>query len=193
MQTLWRNRFKCWFRPAVLLPPQFLDHAGSCTASAANSAGLKPLLAYTDDVFPRAQASLIVEGAGGTQSVLRGSSRVLDKPPDWLPPTDFAGLVGDSGGLEIRNAVTRQREACKVTAMFSLPLGSELDKRLSSAAGMEVTPVSPWPFHVRSQSRRLRRTTEGNFIPGMSRQAAVVLTVRNWETGSLEDWIVYSV
>ena len=34
---------------------------------------------------------------------------------------------------------------------------------------------------------------ERNFLPGMSRSANVVLTVRNWETGEVEDWIAYSV
>ena len=34
---------------------------------------------------------------------------------------------------------------------------------------------------------------EGNFVPGISRPAAVVVTVRNWESGEPEDWIAYSV
>ena len=99
----------------------------------------------------------------------------------------------DRGQLEIRNVVTQQKGACKVTAIFSLPLGSELAKRLSSAADMAVTTVSPRPFRVHSPSQRVLRTIEGNFMPGISRPAAVVLTVRNWETGALEDWIAYSV
>jgi serine phosphatase RsbU (regulator of sigma subunit) len=168
-----------------------LENAGSCTVPPSNSAGLKSLLAYTDEVFPQAQASLVVDGAAGMQ--LRGPSRVLGEPVGWLPPTNFAGLVVDRGELEIRNVVTRTMGGCKGTAIFSLPLGPELAKRLSSAAGLQVTPVSPRPFHVRSRRQRLLRTAEGNFVPGMSQSAAVVLTVRNWETGSLEDWIVYSV
>src|SRR5258708_36794876 len=36
-------------------------------------------------------------------------------------------------------------------------------------------------------------TMEGNFLPGIARPAAVVLTVRHWETGALEDWIAYTV
>src|SRR5260370_36699065 len=36
-----------------------LENAGSCTVSPANSRGLEPLLAYTDDMFPPAQASLL--------------------------------------------------------------------------------------------------------------------------------------
>jgi serine phosphatase RsbU (regulator of sigma subunit) len=173
--------------------PAIVDHAGACTPPPGNSVGLKPLLAYTDEVFPQAQASLIVESPRGVQSVLPGSNRGFGKHPDWLPDTDFAGLVVDRGQLEIRNVLTRQRGTCKATATFSLPLGSELAKRLSSAASMAVTIVSPRPFRVHSPNQRVLRTIEGNFLPGMSRPAAVVLTVRSWETGALEDWIAFSV
>jgi serine phosphatase RsbU (regulator of sigma subunit) len=69
----------------------------------------------------------------------------------------------------------------------------ELAKRLSSAANMEVATVSPRPFRVHSANQQILRTMEGNFLPGVARPAAVVLTVRNWETGTLEDWIAYSV
>ena len=173
--------------------PAILDHAGACTTPPENPVGLKPLLAFTDEAFPQAQASLIVEGPSGVQVVLPGSDRVFGKHPDWLPDTDFAGLVVDGGQLEIRNVLTSQRGACKATATFSLPLGSELAKRLSSAASMAVTTVSSRPFRVHSPNQRVLRTIEGNFLPGMSRPAAVVLTARNWETGALEDWIAYSV
>jgi serine phosphatase RsbU (regulator of sigma subunit) len=135
----------------------------------------------------------MVESSRGVQAVLPGSNRVFVKHPDWLPDTDFAGLVVDRGQLEIRNVLTRQWGNCKATATFSLPLGSELAKRLSSAASMTVMPVSPKPFHVHSPNQRLLSTIEGNFLPGMSRRAAIVLTARNWETGALEDWIAYSV
>jgi serine phosphatase RsbU (regulator of sigma subunit) len=173
--------------------PAILDHAGACTAQPENSVGLKPLLAYTDEAFPQAQASLIAESPRGVRSVLPGPNRVFGKHPDWLPATDFAGLVVDRGQLEIRNVLTRQRGNCKATATFTLPLGSELAKRLSSAAGMAVTTVSPRPFRVHAPNQRLLRTIEGNFLPGMCRPAAVVLTARNWETGALEDWIAYTV
>src|SRR5436190_5189416 len=173
--------------------PAILDHAGACTAPPKNSDGLTPLLAYTDEAFPQAQASLIVENARGVQFALPRSKRVFGKHPDWLPHADFAGLVVDRGQLEIRNILTRQSGACKATATFSLPLGPELAKRLSSAASMPVMTVSPRPFRVHSVNQRVLRTIEGNFLPGMSRPAGVVLTVRNWETGAPEDWIAYSV
>jgi len=54
---------------------------------------------------------------------------------------------------------------------------------------MEVQAVSPKPFRVHPTQRLL----EGNFLPGISRRPAVVVTVRNWETGAPEDWVAYSV
>jgi serine phosphatase RsbU (regulator of sigma subunit) len=172
--------------------PAILDHAGACTVLPTNFGGLKPLLAYTDEAFPQAQASLIEEDPGGVRSLLPGPNSTLVKQPDWLPGNGFTGLVVDRGRIEIRNVVTRQNGACKLTAVFSLPLGSELAKRLSMAASVAVTPVSPRLFRVHPNGRVLR-TMEDNFMPGMSRPAAVVLTVRNWETGALQDWIAYSV
>jgi hypothetical protein len=86
--------------------PAILDHAGACTAPLKNSVGLKPLLAYTDEAFPQAQASLVVESPRGVQSVLPGSNRVIGKPPDWLPDTGFAGLVVDRGQQILNQELT---------------------------------------------------------------------------------------
>jgi serine phosphatase RsbU (regulator of sigma subunit) len=173
------------------IAPAILDHAGACMGQPANSINLRPLLAYTDEAFPKAQTFLSVERGGSVQYLLPK----IDPPrhPDWLRGTGFAGLVVDQGQLEIRNVVTQQKGPCKVTVTFNLPLGPELAKRLSSAANMEVATVSPRPFRVHSAKQRILRTMEGNFLPGLGRPAAVVLTVRNWETGALEDWIAYSV
>jgi hypothetical protein len=126
--------------------PAILDHAGACAAAPADSGGLKPLFAYTDEAYPQAQASLIVEDLSGEQSLLPGSDRVLVKHWNWLPDAGFSGLVVDRGQLEIRNVLTRQRRTCKATAIFSMPVGPELAKRLSLAANMAVTTVSPDRF-----------------------------------------------
>ena len=173
--------------------PAILDQAGACLVSPMNSGVLKPLLAYTDEAFPRAQTSLTVEGAADAQVLLAGTATRAVKHPDWLPETGFAGLVVDGGQIEIRDVLARQQSACTLTVIFSLPLGSDLAKRLSSAAGMEVTTVSPRPFRVHSPSQQVLSTIQRNFIPGISRSAAVVLSVRNWETGVTEDWVAYSV
>jgi serine phosphatase RsbU (regulator of sigma subunit) len=127
------------------------------------------------------------------QSLLPQLDPAFVKHPDWLPATGFTGLVVDRGQIEIRSVLAQQKGACKATAIFTLPVGSELAKRLSSAGGMQVTTVPPRPFRVHSPNQRLLRTMETNFMPGMSGPVSVVLTVRNWETGVLEDWIAYSV
>jgi serine phosphatase RsbU (regulator of sigma subunit) len=172
--------------------PAILDHADVCMGSWPQSAVLHPLVAYTDEAFPQAQTSLAVEGTVGLKPLLLTQGPAIVRHPDWLPETGFSGLVVDQGQLEIRNVVMQHRGACNVTAIFSLPLGSELAKRLSSAGGMAVKTVSPKPFRAHP-AHRVLRTIEGNFLPGMSEQAAVVLTVRNWETGVPEDWVAYSV
>jgi serine phosphatase RsbU (regulator of sigma subunit) len=174
------------------IAPAILDHAGACIAPLTNSAPFKPLQAYTDEVFPQAQTSLTVKGSRGVQSLLPEQVPAAVSHPAWLPETGFAGPVVDRGQIEIRNVVVRQMGACNVTAIFSLPLGSELAKRLSSAGGMAVTTVSPRPFRVHPRQRVLR-TIENNFLPGIAGRAAVVLTVRNWETGVAEDWVAYTV
>jgi serine phosphatase RsbU (regulator of sigma subunit) len=173
--------------------PAIMDHAGACMVPPKDSGGLKPLLAYTDEAFPHAQTSLTVAGPSGMQSLLPGPDPVGVMHPPWLPQAGFTGLVVDRGHLDIRNVLTQQKGSCKVTVVFSLPLGAELARRLSSAAGMEVTTIAPKPFRVHSPNRRLLRTIEGNFVLGVSRPTSVVLTVRNWETGEPEDWIAYSV
>jgi serine phosphatase RsbU (regulator of sigma subunit) len=157
--------------------------AGSCAASPGNPATVKQLLTYTDEVFPQAQASLTIKATSAIHSNEKGPANV----------TDFTGLAVNNGRLEIRNVMTREWGDCKATAIFTLPLGAELAKRLSSAGAVEVRQVSPRRFRVHSPDKRILQTIEGNFLPGVSVQAAVVLTVRNWQTGVLEDWIAYEV
>jgi serine phosphatase RsbU (regulator of sigma subunit) len=173
------------------VPPAILDHTDVCIGSLTNS-DLKPLLAYTDEAFPHAQTSLTVKDARGVRCLIRGPDAPSVDPPAWLTDAGFAGLVVDRGQIEIRDVVVQQKGACNVTAIFSLPLGSDLARRVSSAAGVEVTAVVPRQFRVHA-GQRVLRTIRDNFIPGLSRPAAVVLSVRNWETGAMEDWVAYSV
>jgi serine phosphatase RsbU (regulator of sigma subunit) len=169
--------------------PAILDHTDACLTPP-NTTGLKPLLAYTDEAFPQAQTYLTVELANGALALPKVAG--IDRP-DWLTDVGFTGLVVDRGQIDIRSVLSRQKGACKATAIFSLPLGSELAKRLSSVDGMEVVATSPRAFRVRSPSQRVLGTMEGNFVPGVRRPSAVVLTVRNWKTGAPEDWTAYSV
>src|ERR1700716_3019629 len=61
--------------------PAILDHAGDCEEPLTKAGGLKPLLAYTDEAFPQAQASLTVEGPHGVQSLLPGPNLALVRRP----------------------------------------------------------------------------------------------------------------
>src|SRR5258708_7065831 len=102
------------------VPPAILDHAGDCTQSATNSSGLKPLLAYTDEAFPQAQASLTIASPKGVQSLLPTSNPTLVGHPDWLADSGFSGLVVDQGQIDIRNVLTRQNGTCHAIANFRL-------------------------------------------------------------------------
>ena len=152
------------------VPPAILDHTDVCIGSLTNS-DLKPLLAYTDEAFPHAQTSLTVKDARGVRCLIRGPDAPSVDPPAWLTDAGFAGLVVDRGQIEIRDVVVQQKGACNVTAIFSLPLGSDLARRVSSAAGVEVTAVAPRQFRVHA-GQRVLRTIRDNFIPGLSRPAA---------------------
>jgi serine phosphatase RsbU (regulator of sigma subunit) len=191
------NQIQVLLQASRSVAPAILNHAGVCREATAeqltNSGGLKPLLTYTDEVFPEAQISLTVEGATGAQSLLPPKDPALVTHPAWLPKTGYTGLVVDRGQVEIRNVLVQQRGACKVTAIVRLPLGSELAKRLSSSGSMKVTPVTPRLFRVHSPKQQVLETLEANFMPGVSRPISVVLAVRNWETGGLEDWLAYTV
>lgn len=167
-----------------------LDNTSICTALPGNSSRLKRLVAYTDEAFPQAEAAVMVEGAD-RPCLLAGANCVAEHLSNGAANDDFTGLVVDHEQLEIRNVVTRREGSCRTSAVFNLPLGTELARRLSSASSMEVAPVSPKPFRVHP-GRRVFQTIEGNFIPGITKPASVVLTVRNSETGALEDWIAYT-
>jgi len=114
--------------------------------------------------------------------------------------------VVDRGQLQIRNIVARQKGDCKgKRRSLAFPLGSELAKRLSSAAGPESDSL---PQAVPSAAVRqsgawrlpLARTSgysgpiESNFLPGISRPGSRLWYRRaTGKTGAQEDWIAYSV
>ena len=99
------------------------------------------------------------------------------------------------GHLEIRNVLAQQKGACKATVIFSLPLGSALAERLTSASGLEVTTVSPRPFRVHSPNRQVFRTMEGNFMPGIiavGRRCADRAQLADRRTGRLDQHTAFA-
>lgn len=170
-----------------------LDNVDGCTQERVNSGGLKSLLAYTGEEFPGAQISLRMVDRQGTLLLSAHTNTSAVGRPDWLPQTDFTGLVADNGRIEIRNFAERKLSGCAVTAVFQVPLGPEVARWLSAVADFEIRPVQPRMFRVHQPTQRIFRTIDSNFIPGAGSPVAVVLTVRDWNTGAREDWIVYTV
>src|SRR5580693_1024303 len=113
--------------------------------------------------------------------------------PNWLPDTGFTGVVVDHGRLEIRNIAALEEGACRVAAIFRMPLGPELARRLSLGGSSDVIAVSPRQFYAGGLSHKILGMIEMNFLPGSPRPASVVLNVRNWETGAMEHWTAYEV
>ena len=113
--------------------------------------------------------------------------------PNWLRDTGFTGVVVDHGQIDIRSIAAIEKSACRVAAIFRMPVGPELAKRLSLGGSSDVISVSPRQFYAGGLSHRILGMIEANFLPGSPRPAAVVLNVRNWETGAIENWTVYEV
>jgi serine phosphatase RsbU (regulator of sigma subunit) len=171
-----------------------LDNVDGCSQDGVNSVGLNSLLAYTSEQFPTARIFIRMEDRQGTQ--LLPANATTSSPiitPAWLSHMDFTGLTTENGRVEIRNLAQRTLSGCTVTAIFQVPLGREVARRLSAAADFDIRPVQPRIFRVHGPLQRIFRTIDANFIPGAGAPVAVVMTVRDWNTGAKQDWIVYTV
>jgi hypothetical protein len=175
------------------IAPAILDRAGTCVVQNVNSGDLKALVRYAQGAFPQARISLVVDFRKGSPSFVPDEGLTNAALPNWLPDTGFTGVVVDHGQLEIRNIAAIEKGACRVAAIFRMPLGSELAKRLSLGGSSDVIAVSPRQFYVGGLSHKILGMIEANFLPGSPRPASVVLNVRNWETGAMEHWTAYEV
>ena len=175
------------------LAPAILDRAGTCVVQNANSGDIKPLVRYAQGAFPQASISLALDFRRGSLSLAPGEDLTNVRLPNWLPDAGFTGVVVDHGRLEIRNIAALEKGTCRVAAIFRMPLGPELAKRLSFGGSSGVIAVSPRKFYVGGLSHKILGMIEMNFVPGSPRPAPVVLNVRNWETGAMEHWTAYEV
>ena len=123
------------------IAPAILDRAGTCVVRNVNSGDLKPLVRYVRGTFPQARISLGVDFGKGSPSLGPDEGSTNVGFPNWLPDTGFSGIVVDQGQLEIRNIATLEEGACRVVAIFRMPLGSELAKRLSLGGSSDVIAV----------------------------------------------------
>ena len=170
-----------------------LDNVDGCSRESVNSGALKPLLAYTDEAFPGARISLRTDDPLGARLLPAQVNASVNAKPAWLQQTVFNGLVADNGQIEIRNLAERKQGQCTMMAVFQLPLGPEVARRLSEAGDIEIRPVQPRIFRTHLSTERIFRTIDTNFVPGSAAPVAVVMTVRDWKTGMAEDWVIYTV
>ena len=170
-----------------------LDNVGGCSQQRLNPSGLKPLLAYTSEAFPGARISLRVDDSRGTQLLPPKTNASVLAKPAWLRQGVFTGLIADNGQLDIRNVAETKQAECAVTAVFQVPLGADLARRLSAAANLKISPVQPKIFRAHGATQRMFRTIDSNFVPGAGAPVGVVLKARDWNSGAEEDWIVYTV
>ncbi|HTB15302.1 MAG TPA: SpoIIE family protein phosphatase [Bryobacteraceae bacterium] len=175
------------------IAPAILDRAGTCGVQGVNSGDLKPLVQYAQGAFPQARISLAVDFRKDSPSLVPEEGLTDVDLPNWLPDSGFTGIVVDHGQIEIRNIAALEEGACRVAAIFRMPLGSELAKRLSLGGNSDVITVPPRQFYVGGLSHKILGMIEMNFLPGSPRPASVVLNVRNWETGAMEHWTAYEV
>jgi hypothetical protein len=145
------------------IAPAILDRAGTCVVQNVNSGDLKPLVRYAQGAFPRARISLAVDFRKGSPSLVPDEGLTNVGLPNWLPDTGFTGVVVDHGQLEIRNIAALEKGACRVAAIFRMPLGSELAKRLSVGGNSDVIAVSPRQFYVGGLSHKILGTNQAKF------------------------------
>ena len=175
------------------ITPAILDRAAPCAVQDVNSGEFKPLTRYVQGAFPKGRISLSVDFRQGSHSSVPDHGMADVDLPGWLPDTGFSGVVVDHGQLEIRDIAAIEKGPCRVAAIFRMPLGSELAKRLSLGGSSDVIPVSPSQFHLGGLSHKIVGMIEANFLPGSPRAAPVVLDVHNWDTGAVEHWTAYEV
>lgn len=185
------------------LDPQWGDRLASITAHALPGSG----------AFVRCQA------ADGTSATYSYPENLRVTIPDWLSEDSFRGVVFEGGEVAIHAWARRVGPECAVEALLHVPLENELAEIISSAAGVEVGVPGPPAGRTgqglgqgpgrrrmeRSGGRGSGRRTPpaesdflGRWLPGFQRPGPgdylpVVVPARNWETGALEDKVVFRV
>ena len=113
--------------------------------------------------------------------------------PGWLKAPSFAGIVRDEGVIEIRSFHALRRGVRTLTAIQHTPLTPEYLRQLSSDIGLQMCDHNPVMLKLYRAEEGVLGKIEANFIPGSRRPIPIVVVVRNWRTGSLEDWVVCQV
>jgi serine phosphatase RsbU (regulator of sigma subunit) len=113
--------------------------------------------------------------------------------PPWLDTPTFTGIVEDHGKLEIRFLRTVRRKGCLVRVVVRVPLGGAYLGQSAAASGLEVVDDQPVMLRRYRHDEGLVGEIEANFLPGSWRPIPVVVVARNWESGSIESWVICQI
>jgi serine phosphatase RsbU (regulator of sigma subunit) len=136
--------------------------------------------------------------------------------PDWLREDRFGGVVSDGEGLHIRAFVRKQDGDCLVETAIQVPLDYKTASLISTAAALEVSVPGPPPGRGRGGSSQGPPRGRGSAAPGERRTPPpeswlflrrlpgfrgpgagdylpVVVTARDWQTGTLVDKVAFRV
>jgi len=130
----------------------------------------------------------------GSQTVVR--ILPLEPPgvnPPWLDTPTFTGIVEDHGKLEIRFLRMVKRNGCLVSVVVRVPLGEAYLDQSAAASGLEVVDSHPVVLRRYWEDEGLAGEIQANFVPGSWRPIPVVVVARDWESGSLESWVICKI
>jgi hypothetical protein len=113
--------------------------------------------------------------------------------PPWHDSPNFTGIVEDHGKLEIRFLRTVKRKGCLVSVVVKVPLGEAYLSQSAAASGLEVVDSQPVMLRRYRHGEGLVGEIEANFLPGSGRPIPVVVVARNWESGSVESWVICQI
>ena len=131
----------------------------------------------------------------GSQTVVSvlSSEATHGMNPSWLDAPSFTGIVEDHGQLEIRFLRMVKRNGCSISVLVKIPLGEAFLGQLSAASGLEVVDSRPVMLLPYRHDEGLAGEIQANFIPGSWRPVPVVVIARDWQSGSLESWVLCQI
>jgi len=159
-----------------------LDRIEGCEY-ASNAAHFVLLTERLNATRPSSQSLMSVLPSGATPGI----------NPPWLGMPAYAGVVEDGGNPEIRFIRMVKRNGCFLRILVRIPLGETFLNQLSAASGLQVVYSQPVMLSRYRQEEGLIGEIQTNFVPGSRRPVPVVVVARDWQSGSLESWVICQI
>jgi serine phosphatase RsbU (regulator of sigma subunit) len=131
----------------------------------------------------------------GSQSVVSflSSAAEYGVNPSWFDTPTLTGIVEDRGKLEIRFIRTMKRNGCSVRVLVRIPLGEAFLSQLSDASGLDVVDSQPVMLRRYRRDEGVAGEIQANFVPGSQRPVPIVVVAQDWQSGSLESWVICQI